>query len=66
MSIKKGGLKGLGDLIFQLAFKSEQFSSFYWLQKSTKFDPNDAKMAIKNQKIAQRLNTQTPVCDTRE
>ena len=45
------GLKRLGNLILQLAFKSKKFSSFKWLQRGTKFDPNCAKMAIFSKKF---------------
>ena len=47
----KMGLKWLGNLIFQLVFKSWQFISFKWLQSDKKVDPNGAKLSIFDGKL---------------
>ena len=47
----------------QLAFKSQKLSSFRWLWKRAKCDPNGIKIAIifqKIKKIAQRLGDLPP------
>ena len=58
LRVRGGGLEGAGRINSStIAFKSQQVSSFKWVQNGTKFDSNGAKLAIFFLKKSQKLSS---------